>query len=171
MSSIDLYYLDSNAWIFFGRNALAHKNLVRSHLTGSLKVVVSQQNIYELLDETRVSREHREANKRILTPFMGAVIEDSVFILGASKINSAQITNDVGSKVFEDHINPKKLSIRGIRDGIHLSNAGGADAFLVSCDRQVQKSAVDHQIPILCVKEFAARAALGVDLRCSSCGS
>lgn len=166
-----LYYLDSNAWINLWRNSSAYENLVKSYVSGKLEVLVLPQNVDELLDDARVSPNNIETNKKLLSPFMKKVDEDQVFLLGVSHLNSALLTSEPGSRVYAEHARAKGPSLQGVRDGIHLLNASGTGAILVSCDKQVHGTAKRHHVLCLCLAEFAKIANLGGALKCNSCGT
>jgi hypothetical protein len=166
-----IYYLDSNAWVNFGRYEIAYRTLANSHLSGELRVLVLQQNIDELLDELKVSPINLETNKKLLLPFLAGEIEDSIFILGTSNLDSALFASEEATSIFDEHLMGKKASLQGIRDGIHLSNSLETGSVLVSCDRQVRGTAYLRHIPILCVSEFSRIAKLGEVVMCAGCNA
>ena len=168
---MEVYYLDSNAWINLGCDKEAYQNLINLHLSKKIRVVVFQQVVEELLDTTKVSTRDLEVNKKLLSPFAREVFEDRVFVLGLSKLDTALISNAEADNTYVEHVSNKGQGVQGLRDGIHLLNAMETGAVLVSCDGQVQRTANQQQIPILCVVEFALISNLGGDLRCHGCGA
>lgn len=163
------YYLDTNAWINLRCHQTAIDRLTTSHSRGDLNINLMQQNLDELLDEAKVSRDNLQANRKLLSPFLSEKSADKIFILGSSKLDLAQLSDEPEVESFRRHLGTKSTSPRNVRDGIHLVNAIRTKSTFVTCDGQLIQSSKREQITSICLAQFARSEALGQEVRCTGC--
>lgn len=148
------FILDSNAWIALARHQGGYNGLLSSYVEGKVKVRLTQQNIDELLDVSRVSPDNVITNKRIILAFANRVERDRILSLDFSRLDSAILATQDEAEVYERHLLGKKATKRNIRDAIHLVNAREMDAVLVSCDAQLRTTAHTEDLIVMCISAF-----------------
>ena len=157
------FCLDSNAWIALAKNQSAYNELLSSYVEGKVTVILTQLNVDELLDATRVSPDNAITNRRIISPFANPVERDRIFSVDFSRLDSAMLSTLDEAEVYDKHLLGKKATKRNIRDAIHLVNSRDIDAVIVSCDAQLRTTARKEDIKVMCISTFI-KLATGQDL-------
>lgn len=156
-------------WIALKAKPNAWAKLLDLRHGGSIVLCLTSQNVAEMLDPKRVSRQDLAENTKFLEPIEMSEEPDALFILGLSRLSQAELSTSDSARVFEDHVAGKLKSTNHARDGIHLVNSMIADSTLVTCDSQLRKSAVRESLIVQCISLFFRELALGQIDECRSC--
>jgi predicted nucleic acid-binding protein len=147
-------YLDSNAWISLINSESAIQHLIRGHQARSFEILVSQENLHELVLKGDIDTQTRTKNLAALKIFISGSVEDTIFVTDHSRLGLAQIGEETSRAQFELHINGKVPNSNNLSDGVHLVNAMNLGAKLISCDSQVQKSGGRLDRPVICPRAW-----------------
>lgn len=145
-------YLDSNAWISLINSESAIQHLIAGHQARSFEILVSQENLNELIIKDDIDTDTRAGNLAAIKTFIPGVTEDTIFIIDHSRLGLARIGDETARSQFELHLKGKVSSANNRSDGIHLVNAISLGAKFISCDSQVQKSGLELQYPVTCLR-------------------
>ncbi len=145
-------YLDSNAWISLINSESAIQHLIAGHQARSFEILVSQENLNELVIKDDIATHARAKNLAAIKTFIPGVVEDTIYVIDHSRLGLARIGDETSRGQFELHLKGKFSSANNRSDGVHLVNAINLGAKFISCDSQVQKSGVALKYPVICLR-------------------
>lgn len=150
------YYLDSNAWIHLSELPDVGSCISNAALNGSIKISLSRENMYELVENPEIPEERRLANEAMLSGFDLPTKADSIFILGRGILGETVLATTESEALLNGHLKNKGNPLKAVPDGVHLVNAKALGATLVSCDRQTRSTAKSEKLDLLCLNQFLA---------------
>lgn len=165
------YYLDSNAWIHLSELPDVGSCISDAASNGSIRIFLSRENVYELVENPEISEESRLANKALLSSFELPTEPDSIFILGRGILGETVLATTESEALFNEHLKHKGNPLKAVPDGVHLVNAKALGAIMVSCDRQTRTTAISEGLDLLCLNQFLALPTFALHKRtvCVSC--
>ncbi len=155
-------YLDTNAWVSAINSENGIDLILAGHEAGRFKLVVSQENLNELLINDKIKREVFDKNFRAIETLIPVVRDDELFVLDHSLIGYARFGDKRSDDIFEAHMKGKAVNANNVADGIHLANAVKFEAALISCDSAVRKTTHDVEHPVKCLKIWFSECQLDV---------
>ncbi|MEY4617885.1 MAG: hypothetical protein RL101_71 [Actinomycetota bacterium] len=147
-------YLDSNAWISAINSESGIDLILSGHNAGSFMLVVSQENLNELILNFKIKREVFDKNFSAIETLIPNARDDELFVLDHSLLDYARIGDERSGGIFGLHIQGKVVNDNNLADGVHLVNAVKFEAVLISCDDAVRKTSQDIQHPLKCLKAW-----------------
>lgn len=162
------YYLESNAWINLGNNALLYKSLKARYSRGQISIVTATQLVDELVTKPELTQIQSDTNRLLLEPFLGQMIDDKLFVLDESLLDGAVLGSDSSNALYAAHLNQRQGK-NDSRDGIHLVNTSVSGAALVTCDNKLKRSAQRLGVEFLCLADFEAECSLDGAYNCPGC--
>lgn len=145
-------YLDSNAWISVINSGNATEPVIGAHQAGIMRIMVSQENLNELITNSKIKPHARAKNLKVIQPLIPESVEDALFVIDHSRLGYAGIGDEACCVHFQDHMHKKAFTSNNLADGVHLVNALKFGALLISCDDAVQKSSIHQEYPVVCLK-------------------
>jgi predicted nucleic acid-binding protein len=145
-------YLDSNAWISLINSESAIPHLIGGHQARSFEILVSQENLNELVLKGDIDTHTRTKNLAAIKTFISESVEDTIFVTDHSRLGLARIGEETSRAQFASHIMGKARNPNNLSDGVHLVNAMKLGAKFISCDEKVQKSGGRLNYPVICPK-------------------
>lgn len=145
-------YLDTNAWVSIINSERQIDLLLNGHEAGRFELVVSQENLNELLINDKIKPEVFDKNFSAIEKLIPDARDDELFVVGQSLLGYARIGDERSGDVFTTHMQGKVVNANNLADGVHLVNAVKFEALLVSCDDAVRKTSRDLQHRVKCLK-------------------
>lgn len=149
-----LLYLDNTAWLSLIRDISALELIRALQDGGSLEIVLSAENLRELIIKDSIGEDRRAKNLFAVIPFLGRYKRDGLFALDHSRLGLADLPTADVEIAFDSHISTKSKPEKAIADGVHIANAIAFEADLVSCDHQVRMSALGNVQNLRCLRQL-----------------
>jgi hypothetical protein len=165
------YYLDANAIISLGELPQATQRLADLHASGTIKLLLAREAVYELIEGPKVTAENKTKNQRILDKLGLSISPDSIFLLGKGILDETTLGADQSHEIYESHLRNKGNPSKAVSDGVHLANARALNAVFVSCDYQARSTARDRGLDKECLIDFLSRLEIDTSAinRCKKC--
>jgi hypothetical protein len=145
-------YLDTNAWISVINSENDLNLLLSGNYAEPVKLVLSQENLNELLINEKIKREVFNKNFSAIETWIPDARDDELFVIGHSLLGYTRIGDERSGDIFESHMQGKVVNPNNLADGVHLVNAVKFEALLISCDDALRKTSQDIHHPVKCLK-------------------
>lgn len=165
------YYLDANAIIRLGGLPQATQELSKLHAAGAIKLLISREAMYELIDGPKVTSESKTKNQLTLDKLGLSITPDTIFQLDKGILGETTLGTDTSHELYESHLQNKGNRAKAVSDGVHLANSQAMNAVFVSWDGQARSTARDHDLEKECFIDLLAQLEIETtaNQRCKKC--